>query len=67
MKGGPVKDETVRANRGQGVADQFEVVGIDAALLLVGKLRRILQMYQEVEITEEEYRRELAETKGEAG
>ena len=32
-----MKDETVRASQGQGVADQFEVVGIDAALLLEEK------------------------------
>ena len=42
-----MKDETVRANRGQGVADQFEVVGIDAALLLeeksLGRVRRVVK------------------------
>lgn len=32
-----MKDETVRASHGQGVAGQFEVVGIDAALLLEEK------------------------------
>jgi len=38
------KDETVRAGQGQGVGDQFEVVGIDAALLTeerpLGRVRR---------------------------
>jgi len=47
MKGGHLKDETVRANRGQGVADQFEVVGIDAALLLekksLGRVRKAVE------------------------
>ena len=42
-----MKDETVRANRGRGVADQFEVVGIDAGLLLEeksrGRVRRVVE------------------------
>ena len=42
-----MKDETVRASQGQGVADQFEVVGIDAALLLekksLGRVRRVVE------------------------
>ena len=42
-----MKDETVRASRGQGVADQFEVVGIDAALLLderpLGRVLRVVE------------------------
>ena len=42
-----MKEETARASRGQGVADQFEVVGIDAALLLeeqsLGRVRRVVE------------------------
>lgn len=42
-----MKDETVRASRGQGVADQFEVIGIDAALLLderpLGRVQRVVE------------------------
>ncbi len=40
-------DETVGASQGQSVADQFQVVGIDAALLLeeksLGRVRRVVQ------------------------
>jgi len=39
-----MKEETARASKGQGVVDQFEVVGIDAALLLeeksLGRVRK---------------------------
>jgi len=42
-----MKDETGRANRGLGVADQFQIVGIDAALLLeeesLGRLLRVVE------------------------
>ena len=42
-----MKDETVRVSQSQGVADQFEVVGIDAALLLeeksLGRVRRVVE------------------------
>lgn len=62
------KDETVRASQGQGVVDQFEVVGIDAALLLeekslgrvlrvvenLGKDRRYLILTLEGQVIEEE-------------
>ena len=42
-----MKDEAVRASQGQGVADQFEVVGIDAALLLEEKsLGRVLRVVE---------------------
>jgi len=47
MKGGPMKDETVGASGGQGIADQFEAVGIDAALLLekksLDRVRRVVE------------------------
>jgi hypothetical protein len=46
-KGGSMKDETVRGSQGQGVVDQFEVVGIDAALLLEEKsLGRVLRVVE---------------------
>jgi len=42
-----MKDETVGASRGQGVADQFEVIGIDGALLLQEKsLGRVLRVVE---------------------
>lgn len=42
-----MKDETVKVSQGQGVADQFEVVGIDAALLLGEKsLNRVLRVVE---------------------
>jgi len=42
-----MKDETVRASQGQGVADQFEVVGVDGALLLEEKsLGRVLRVVE---------------------
>jgi len=42
-----MKDETVRASQGHSVGDQFEVVGIDGALLLeekpLDRVRRVVQ------------------------
>lgn len=42
-----MKDEIVRVSQGQGTADQFEVVGIDAALLTeerpLGRVRRVVE------------------------